>query len=99
MTPEMHEISDDSEDFLQAELDETQFEMDLHTNDPEQLNIIGLSLIARGDFEDAKEIFQRLAELTPKDHEVWNNLGLVHRNLRNMKEAIKCLGPAGEENE
>ncbi|MCK4613899.1 MAG: tetratricopeptide repeat protein, partial [Thermoplasmata archaeon] len=82
----LEEAADISNETLQG--------MDLDNAGPDELKILGLTLIAGGNFEKAKEVLLKLTKLTPKNHEAWNNLGLTLRNLGEHKEAIKVLQKA-----
>ena len=91
-------MTDESRDSVETEHDDiTEFadtadiDINVDTKDPEQLRIAGLTLIARGEFEDAKTVYQNLTKLLPKDHEAWKRLrkeiGVMDHDLKNQAEA------------
>ncbi|HUL32780.1 MAG TPA: tetratricopeptide repeat protein [Candidatus Eisenbacteria bacterium] len=50
--------------------------------------------LARKEYKEAQEIFQRLAFQNPKNAIYWNELGIAHHNQAELGDALKCYKKA-----
>lgn len=50
--------------------------------------------LARKEYREAQEIFNRLAMENPKNAVYWNELGIAHHNQAELEQALKCYQKA-----
>jgi Flp pilus assembly protein TadD/uncharacterized protein (AIM24 family) len=70
--------------------------LELQSDDPKALGLLGLAYFQLGAFKDALPIYEKLVELHPDDASFWLNLGLVHLKLGKPDMAIIELGKSRE---
>mmetsp|Transcript_51931 Transcript_51931/g.59272 ORF Transcript_51931/g.59272 Transcript_51931/m.59272 type:complete len:91 (-) Transcript_51931:314-586(-) len=58
--------------------------------------IIGFELQKLGKFKDASDSYQRAVDLGASDASVYVNLGIIHKKMGNVDEALKNLNMALE---
>ncbi len=58
---------------------------------PEELLEAGRACFKSGNSKAAIAVFQRVAELSPRDRQVWNDLGLAYLSIGKLDEAIAAF--------
>ena len=82
---------------LQSALRELRIAKDYNDEDLEILNSLGLVLHQLGRVGEAFEIYERALELSPKNPETHNNLGILYLDKRQFKVAGKHFKKALED--
>ncbi|ARP94341.1 TDP-N-acetylfucosamine:lipid II N-acetylfucosaminyltransferase [Bordetella genomosp. 13] len=54
----------------------------------------GLVQLGRAEYDDARQAFEALIAIEPKQYSAWNNLGNVHRDLGDLEQAEACYARA-----
>jgi len=54
----------------------------------------GIVFVQKGEFDKAKEYFEKAISLDEKNYKAWNNLGNVYEELENYEKAIDCYSNA-----
>jgi len=57
---------------------------------PTLQNNFGVELFRRGNFDSAKEHFEKSIELNPQWNTSWNNLGAIYQRTHNLQKAEEC---------
>lgn len=61
------------------------------TKYPELENLLGLTLLKLGKYEEARAHLLHVTETKPSQEEAWLNLGLAHESLGNVKLAVEAF--------
>jgi len=63
---------------------------------PKALNSLGLALYQLGQFEEALQTYQRVAQLSPEDPLPWEKVAQLSERLGDLNAAIEAAGKAAE---